>query len=103
MCGNSEWSNCGISAQLPPAVQGLRVAARGVSDYMRSMSTTDTTTSRYTLDVQPSATSATNYQWAIHDRGKLIQRSDRLLRSAADARKRGEEELQRILHPRDRQ
>ena len=66
------------------------------------MITTDTPTARYTLDIQPSATSATNYQWFIRDRGKLIQRSDRLLRSAADARKRGEEELQRILHPRER-
>ena len=67
------------------------------------MITTDTPTARYTLDIQPSPTSAANFQRAIRDRGKLIQRSDRLLRSAADARKRGEEELQRILHPRDRQ
>jgi hypothetical protein len=64
---------------------------------------TNDTAPRYTLDVQPSATSATNYQWAIRDRGKLIQRSDRVLRSEADARKRGEEELVRIRHPRDRQ
>jgi hypothetical protein len=61
------------------------------------------TAPRYTLDIQPSPTSAVSFHWAIRDRGKLIQRSDRLLRSAADARKRGEEELERILHPRDRQ
>jgi hypothetical protein len=66
------------------------------------MDTSDTPTARYTLDIQPSATSAASFQWAIRDRGKLIQRSDRLLRTEADARKKGEEELERILHPRDR-
>jgi hypothetical protein len=69
---------------------------------MKPMSTTDTPTDRYTLDIQPSATSAASFQWAIRDRGKLIQRSDRLLRTEADARKKGEEELQRMLHPRER-
>jgi hypothetical protein len=78
-------------------------AAQATKAHMKSMNPSDTPTARYTLDIQASATSATSFTWAIRDRGKLIQRSDRLLRSAADARKRGEEELERILHPRDRQ
>lgn len=80
-----------------------RVVTQGTSLYMRWMNTTDTPTTRYTLDIQPSATSAASFQWAIREGGKLIQRSDRVLCTEADARKRGEEELQRILHPRDRQ
>jgi len=87
----------------PDSCEGnVAVATQGTRTHMKSMNTSDTRTARYTLDIQPSTTSAASFHWAIRDRGKLIQRSDRLLRSAADARKRGEEELERILHPRDR-
>ena len=59
-------------------------------------------TPRYTVEVQPSERSPGYFGWAIRDRGKLVQRSDRLQRSEADARKHAEAELVRILHPRDR-
>jgi len=53
---------------------------------------------RYTLDVHPSERSPAFFEWVIRDRGKLAQRCDRLQRSEAEARKRGEEQLERLIH-----
>jgi hypothetical protein len=41
----------------------------------------------YTLEVMPSKTKPGQFEWAIRERGKLIQRSDRLLGSEQAARK----------------
>ena len=57
---------------------------------------------RYTLEVQPSKRTDGAFEWAIRDRGKLIQRSDRVERSEQAARKRGEEVLDQIIHGLDR-
>ena len=86
----------------PFSSSGPTSGSAGYESLHEGMQKTDTQTSRYTLDIQPSPTSAASFQWSIRDRGKLIQRSDRLLRTEADARKKGQEELERILHPRDR-
>ena len=59
-------------------------------------------TPRYTLEVQPSKRTDGAYEWAIRDRGKLIQRADRVERSEQAARKRGEEALDHIVHGVDR-
>ena len=56
------------------------------------------TEKRYTLEVQPSRRTEGAYEWAIRDRGKLIQRADRVERSEQAARRRGEEALDRIVH-----
>jgi hypothetical protein len=56
---------------------------------------------RYTLEVQPSKRTDGVFEWAIRDRGKLIQRSDRVERSEQAARKRGEEVLEMIVHGRE--
>jgi hypothetical protein len=56
---------------------------------------------RYTLEVQPSKRTDGAYEWAIRDRGKLIQRSDRVERSEQAARRRGEEVLDLIIHGRE--
>ena len=53
---------------------------------------------RYSLEVQPSKRTDGAFEWAIRDRGKLIQRSDRVKRSEQAARKRGEEVLEQIIH-----
>ena len=55
-------------------------------------------TPRYTLEVQPSKRTDGAFEWAIRDRGKLIQRSDRVEPSEQAARRRGEEVLDRIIH-----
>ena len=57
---------------------------------------------RYSLDVEPSKRSPGSYEWAIRERGKVLQRSDRVHRSEGEALRHGEQELERILHPRDR-
>jgi hypothetical protein len=57
---------------------------------------------RYTLEVQPSKRTDGAFEWAIRDRGKLIQRSDRVERTEQAARKRGEEVLDHIIHGVDR-
>ena len=69
-------------------------------DPMDDMSTDPTP--RYTLDVQPSQRTGGAFEWAIRDRGKLIQRSDRVERTEQAARKRGEEVLDQIVHGVDR-
>jgi len=63
---------------------------------MNRMSTGQRT--RYTLEVQPSKRTDGAYEWAIRDRGKLIQRSDRVERSEQAARRRGEEVLEILIH-----
>ena len=55
-------------------------------------------TPRYTLEMQPSKRTDGAYEWAIRERGKLIQRADRVERSEQAARKRGEEVLDQIIH-----
>ena len=59
-------------------------------------------TPRYTLEVQPSKRTDGAFEWAIRDRGKLIQRSDRVERSEQAARKRGEKVLDQLIHGVDR-
>ena len=76
------------------------MATQGAREHIERMSTDDTPP-RYTLDVKPSTRIAGNWEWVIRDRGKLAQRSDRVLRSEEDARKHGEAEIDRILHPRE--
>ena len=56
---------------------------------------------RYTLELQPSKRTEGTFEWVIRDRGKLIQRSDRVERTEQAARKRGEEALDRIIHGRE--
>jgi hypothetical protein len=56
---------------------------------------------RYTLEVQPSKRTDGAFEWAIRDRGKLIQRSDRVERSEQAARRRGEEVLDQFIHGRE--
>lgn len=48
----------------------------------------------YTLEVQPGPQSGT-FQWIMRRSGKLIQRSDRLFRSEADAEKDGTKAIER--------
>jgi hypothetical protein len=56
---------------------------------------------RYTLEVQPSKRTEGAFEWAIRDRGKLIQRSDRVERSEEAARKRGERAIEELTHGRE--
>ena len=70
------------------------------SNPMNQMSTDPSP--RYTLDIQPSKRTDGAFEWAIRDRGKLIQRADRVERTEQAARKRGEEALDRIVHGVDR-
>jgi hypothetical protein len=48
----------------------------------------------YTLDVEPGKKPDT-LQWAIRKHGKLVQRSDKVFRTEADARKDGEKAIER--------
>lgn len=48
----------------------------------------------YELDVQPGPKPGT-FQWTIRKGGKLLQRSDKTHRSADDARKNGEREVEK--------
>ena len=57
-------------------------------------------TNGYTLEVLP-AKKPGHFQWAIRQHGKLVQRADRLQISEEDARKRGLEQIERIVHGRD--
>ena len=51
----------------------------------------------YTLEVMPSKTKPGQFEWTIRERGKLLQRSDRLLGSEQAARKSGMAEIERKL------
>lgn len=64
-------------------------------DITRAMS--ENPTHPYTLEVQASERPAGTFQWAIRKHGKLVQRSDRTLRSEADAQKSGEKEIERLF------
>ena len=57
---------------------------------------------RYTLEIQPSKRTEGALEWAIRNRGKLVQRGDRVERSEHAARKKGEEVLNALVHGRDR-
>ena len=48
----------------------------------------------YTLEVQPGSKTGI-FQWAIRRHGKLVQRSDRVLRSEEDAEKDGFKAIER--------
>ena len=55
---------------------------------------------RYTLEVEPSKRSPGTCEWTIRERGKVLQRSNRVHRSEGGARRHGEQELERVLDPR---
>ena len=55
----------------------------------------DNPTHPYTLEVLPSKKKAGMFEWAIRRHGTLIERSDRLHRSEADAQKNGEKAMER--------
>ncbi len=50
----------------------------------------------YTLDVEPCDKPAGQFRWMIRNRGKLLQRSDRLHPSEEAALKSGRAELERV-------
>ena len=49
----------------------------------------------YTFDIVPSPTKADHFLWVIRKHGKLLERSDRLYRSEAEARKSAEKAIER--------
>lgn len=51
----------------------------------------------YSLEVFPCEKPAGHFQWAIRERGRLIQRSDRLHPSEPQAREKGQAELERLF------
>ena len=55
----------------------------------------------YTLEVVPSKTKPGQYEWMIRLKGKLLQRSDRLLGSEKTARTSGMAEIERKLNAGD--
>ncbi len=56
----------------------------------------------YTLDIQPCDRPTGQYRWIIRERGKLLQRSDRVHLSEAAALKSGQAELERVAAGRSR-
>jgi hypothetical protein len=50
----------------------------------------------YALEISPCKKPAGHFQWAIRERGKLIQRSDRPHPSEENAREKGQAELERL-------
>ena len=57
----------------------------------------DSATYPYTLDVRPSTRRPELFEWSIRRHGKLIQRSDRIHRSEADARTEGLKAVERQM------
>ncbi len=55
------------------------------------------TTYPYSLEVSPCEKPAGHFSWAIRERGKLIQRSDRPHPSEQKAREKGQAELERLF------
>ena len=53
------------------------------------------TTYPYTLEVKPSERTPGTFEWTIRRHGTLIQRSDRVQRTEADARRDGEKAIER--------
>jgi hypothetical protein len=51
----------------------------------------------YSLEVFPCEKPAGHFQWRIRERGRLIQRSDRLHPSETKARENGQAELERLF------
>jgi hypothetical protein len=56
---------------------------------------TVTQTPPYTLEVTASERKPGQFEWTIRRQGTLIQRSDRIHRSEADAQKDGEKAIER--------
>ena len=51
----------------------------------------------YTLEITPSPKGDGSVGWAIRREGKMLERSDRTFRSEQEARKSGQEALERLL------
>ena len=60
------------------------------------------TTHPYELDIGPAPKSDVLFQWAIRKAGKIYQRSDRTFPSEAEARRKGNETIERLLSGFDR-
>lgn len=58
----------------------------------------DQLTYPYTLEVMPASKPAGHFDWVIRRHGKLVQRSDRAYGEESDARKRGLNEIEKLLH-----
>jgi len=56
----------------------------------------------YSLEISPTQTPEGHFNWAIRERGKLLQRSDRVFPSERIAREKGEAELERLFTTRDK-
>ena len=65
------------------------------------MSNSATSTSPYTLEIEPSKNPGGSYQWAIRKNGKLVQRSDRNHPTEAKARENGLAQIEKLLSERD--
>jgi hypothetical protein len=60
---------------------------------------TDRSTYPYTLEI--TAAKAGHFYWAIRRNGKMVQRSDRAIAGEDNARKRGLEAIEKLLHGED--
>lgn len=58
---------------------------------------TDNPTHPYTLEITPSPKGDGSVGWAIRMHGKMLERSDRMFRSEADALKNGRDAVERLL------
>ncbi len=56
---------------------------------------TENPTHPYTLEIRQGP--GGHFQWAIRDRGKLVQRSDRSHASEAEARRKGEAAIESLF------
>jgi len=56
----------------------------------------ENTNPRYSVEVTPCTTPAGHFQWAIRERGKLIQRSDRSQATEEKAWEKAQAELERM-------
>jgi hypothetical protein len=59
----------------------------------------DQATQPYSLQVTPAK--AGHFYWEIRRKGRLVQRSDRAFAGEENARKRGREAVERLLHGAD--
>ncbi|HEV2557033.1 MAG TPA: hypothetical protein VGU45_00240 [Microvirga sp.] len=59
---------------------------------------TEASTFPYSLEVSPCEKPAGHFQWAIRERGKLIQRSDRPHASEEKARANGNAQIELLRH-----
>ena len=67
-----------------------------------AMSTDDSNIHPYSLEILPPKAEGKSYQWAIRKNGKLVQRSDRDLSSAAKAHENGMAQIEKLLAGSDR-